>query len=71
MKLVLLGLVLEGTGSFLFEETFCELTWVYGMLWVSRKEGTTGTMFANTGTLIHTLRYQGTSGLELRLTLVL
>lgn len=64
--MVLLGLVLEGTCSFLLKETFCELIWVYGMLWVSREEGTTSTMSANTGMLVCALWHKGTSGLELR-----
>lgn len=66
MKLVLLGDVLEGTCVFFFEETFCELTWFYGMSWVFRKEDTAGIMFANMVVFFLTLWCRGTSGLKLR-----
>jgi len=66
MKLEILGLVLEGTCLFLCKETFCELTWVYCILWVSRKEDAAGTVLANTGALTHALQCQGTSGLKVR-----
>lgn len=51
---------------FLFKETFCELTWVDGMLWVSGKESTAGMLFAKVGTVVCALWYQGTSVLKLK-----